>query len=103
MDSDILASQARTATTMQGATGYLTIDLTALARNYQKLSSMVAPARAAAVVKADAYGLGAERVSRTLYERGCRHFFVAQFLEAVGRIRHLRTLRVTRARYPTKS
>lgn len=66
-----------------GATGYLTIDLGALARNYEKLSAEVAPTRAAAVVKADAYGLGAARVAATLHARGCRHFFVAQFSEAL--------------------
>ncbi|WFU11791.1 alanine racemase (plasmid) [Rhizobium sp. CB3090] len=66
-----------------GASGYLTIDLAALARNYEKLSSKVSPARAAAVVKADAYGLGAERVASRLYAHGCRHFFVAQFVEAL--------------------
>ncbi|MGJ7042886.1 alanine racemase [Shinella sp. BE166] len=71
-----------------GATGYLTIDLAALARNYQKLVTEVAPARAAAVVKADAYGLGANRVAPELYTQGCRHFFVAQFVEAL----HLRPL-----------
>ncbi|KPH06587.1 alanine racemase (plasmid) [Rhizobium acidisoli] len=83
MDSDILVSRTRTTTTAQGATGYLTIDLAALGRNYRKLVSMLAPVRAGAVVKADAYGLGAERVARTLYGEGCRHFFVAQFVEAV--------------------
>ncbi|WP_439617320.1 alanine racemase [Shinella sp.] len=71
-----------------GATGYLTIDLAALARNYEKLAKEVAPARAAAVVKADAYGLGADRVAPRLYAQGCRHFFVAQFVEAL----HLRPL-----------
>ncbi|MBY4612646.1 MULTISPECIES: alanine racemase [Rhizobium] len=82
MDSDILVSRTRT-TTAKGATGYLTIDLAALGRNYRKLVSMLAPVRAGAVVKADAYGLGAERVAATLYGEGCRHFFVAQFVEAV--------------------
>ncbi|RUM07917.1 alanine racemase [Rhizobium chutanense] len=83
MDGDILVSRTGTATIMQGATGYLTIDLAALGRNYRKLVSMLAPARAGAVVKADAYGLGAERVAAKLYGEGCRHFFVAQFVEAV--------------------
>lgn len=63
--------------------GYLTIDLGALVRNYEKLVAQVAPARAAAVVKADAYGLGADRVAPGLYAQGCRHFFVAQFAEAL--------------------
>ncbi|NLS16491.1 alanine racemase [Rhizobium sp. P40RR-XXII] len=65
------------------ACGYLTIDLAALCRNYDKLSAIVAPARAAAVVKADSYGLGANQISKALYARGCRHFFVAHFIEAL--------------------
>ncbi|MDP9587484.1 UNVERIFIED_ORG: alanine racemase [Shinella zoogloeoides] len=68
---------------IDGASGYLTIDLAALARNYARLAGDVAPARAAAVVKADAYGLGADRVAPRLYAEGCRHFFVAQFVEAL--------------------
>ncbi|MBB3649614.1 alanine racemase [Rhizobium sp. BK619] len=83
MDSDILVFRTRTTTTAQGATGYLTIDLAALGRNFRKLVSILAPVRAGAVVKANAYGLGAERVAATLYGEGCRHFFVAQFVEAV--------------------
>ena len=54
MDSDILVSRPRAATTMQGATGYLTIDLAALGRNDHKLAAMLAPARTGAGVKADA-------------------------------------------------
>lgn len=67
-----------------GAPGFLTIDLSALKRNYQRIAATVAPGRAAAVVKADAYGLGAERVSLALYDEGCRDFFVAQYGEAVA-------------------
>lgn len=40
-------------------------------------------ARAGAVVKADAYGLGAARVAPALYQAGARDFFVA--LAAEGR------------------
>lgn len=67
-----------------GYPGYLTIDLGALSRNYQAMTRRVAPALAAAVVKADAYGLGADRVAPALYAAGCRHFFVAQFHEALA-------------------
>jgi len=67
-----------------GATGCLTIDLAALARNYERLAAEVAPGRAAAVVKADAYGLGVDPVAPKLYAHGCRHFFVAQFAEALA-------------------
>ncbi|WP_276122552.1 alanine racemase [Pararhizobium qamdonense] len=66
-----------------GANGYLTVNLSALSRNYAKLSTLVAPAQAAAVVKAEAYGLGAKNVCSALYASGCRNFFVAQFEEAV--------------------
>lgn len=61
--------------------GLLTIDLDAVARNYQTLVESAAPGDCGAVVKADAYGLGVEPVARTLHAAGCRHFFVANFLE----------------------
>jgi alanine racemase len=83
MDSGIMDSRGPKLAIDSGACGYLTIDLKALRRNYDKLSSIVAPARAAAVVKADAYGLGANQVSKALYGHGCRHFFVAHFIEAL--------------------
>lgn len=65
-----------------GESGYLTIDLSAIGRNYEILSTALASTPAAAVVKADAYGLGAERVAQALYGSGCRNFFVAHFKEA---------------------
>ena len=71
------------------ASGYLTIDLAALARNYRRLSAEVAPGRAAAVVKADAYGLGADRIAPALHAEGCRDFFVAHFVEALRLKPHL--------------
>ena len=71
------------------ASGYLTIDLAALARNYRRLSAEVAPGRAAAVVKADAYGLGADRIVSALQAVGCRDFFVAHFVEALRLGSHL--------------
>lgn len=83
MDGMIQQDRQSRAADTDGASGYLTIDLAALARNYDRLAAEVAPARAAAVVKADAYGLGAGRVAATVYARGCRHFFVAQFVEAL--------------------
>jgi len=61
----------------------LTIDLDALCRNYRTLRDAASPAAAAAVVKADAYGLGAERIAPALYREGCRDFFVAHLGEAL--------------------
>ncbi len=61
--------------------GVLEIDLGALSRNYRRLRSEAAPSAVGAVVKANAYGLGAVQVSRRLAEEGCRHFFVATLAE----------------------
>lgn len=66
------------------ASGYLTIDLDAIRRNYRTLCETVAPARTAGVVKADAYGLGARQVSEALYQAGCRDFFTAHLSEALA-------------------
>jgi len=53
------------------------IDLAALERNFDRLAARVAPARALAVVKADAYGHGAVAVARALEPRGVAGFAVA--------------------------
>ena len=55
----------------------LQIDLSAVQANWQALAQRSGKARAAAVVKADAYGLGATRVAPALYDAGARDFFVA--------------------------
>ncbi|QLH13235.1 alanine racemase [Paracoccus pantotrophus] len=55
----------------------LVIDLAAVVANWKALAAKAAGARAAAVVKADAYGLGADRVAPALYAAGARDFFVA--------------------------
>jgi alanine racemase len=65
--------------------GFLTIDLGAIAANWRRLADKVGPAcRCTAVVKADAYGLGAVPVTRRLIDAGCRRFFVATPTEAVS-------------------
>lgn len=66
------------------AGGRLTIDLGALVENWRLLQRRAAPARVAGVVKADAYGLGAERVARALWRAGCATFFVAVPEEGVA-------------------
>ncbi|NPD15260.1 alanine racemase [Xinfangfangia sp. D13-10-4-6] len=60
------------------ATATLTIDLDAIAANWRALDRLSAPeVQTAAVVKADAYGLGAGKVARALAWAGARRFFVA--------------------------
>ncbi len=73
----------------EALSGVLSIDLQALQSNYRILASRVAPSACAAVVKADAYGLGADRVGPALAAAGCRHFFVAHLVEAKRLKRHL--------------
>ena len=60
----------------------LQIDLSALKANYRALAAKAPGARAAAVVKADGYGLGAGLVARALAEEGASDFFVALASEA---------------------
>jgi alanine racemase len=60
----------------------LTVDLGALTANWRLLRDRAAPAECAAVVKADAYGLGIDGVVNALAKAGCRTFFVAHLNEA---------------------
>ena len=64
--------------------GRLRIDLGAIAENYRVLSARIGPAELGAVVKANAYGLGAVQVALALSDAGCRSFFVAHLAEALS-------------------
>jgi alanine racemase len=55
----------------------LTVDLSALADNWRAMARRSGAARAAAVLKADAYGIGLEPAARTFHQAGARDFFVA--------------------------
>lgn len=66
------------------APALLTIDLDALAWNWRFLAEKAAPAKAAAVVKANGYGLGSTPVVRTLAAAGCKLFFTAHVGEAIA-------------------
>ena len=59
----------------------LTVDLDALAENWRRLADRAQGAECAAVVKADAYGLGVGPVAQALLEEGCETFFVAHLSE----------------------
>lgn len=73
----------------------LTIDLHALASNWRALASMAPRAETGAVVKADAYGIGAAAAMQTLLAAGCRTFFVATVTEGIA----LRSIDETAAIY----
>jgi alanine racemase len=64
--------------------GSLTVDLDAVVANWRLLAGRAPGAVCAAVVKADAYGLGALPVASSLAQAGCRHFFVAHLEEGVA-------------------
>ena len=60
----------------------LVVDLRALRENYRRIAGV--GDRTAAVVKANAYGLGAVRVVEALAREGCRDFFVATEAEGIA-------------------
>jgi alanine racemase len=64
-------------------TATLTIDLAAIVANWRALAAWH-EGETAAVVKADAYGLGAAHVAPALAAAGCGQFFVAHLDEALA-------------------
>jgi len=78
----LLSPEANLAAAHATATGILTIDLDAIVANWRKLEKTAVPAECAGVVKANAYGCGAEQVARALANAGCKTFFVATLDEA---------------------
>ncbi len=66
-----------------GTQAVMTISLAAIADNYKFIVSHAKGAQVAAVVKANAYGLGIDAVAPALWGAGARTFFVATLSEAV--------------------
>src|ERR1700742_4736120 len=82
LQNTVLSPEANQAAALADATGVLTVDLDAIIANWRKLEKTAVPAECAGVVKADAYGCGAEQVARALSGAGCKTFFVATLDEA---------------------
>jgi alanine racemase len=80
--NSLLSAEANQAAALADATGVLTVDLDAIVANWRKLEKTAVPAECATVIKADAYGCGAEPVARALASAGCKIFFVATLDEA---------------------
>src|SRR3954454_19680851 len=80
--NSLLSPEANQAAALATATGVLTVDLDAIVANWRKLEKTAVPAECAGVVKADAYGCGADQVARALANAGCKTFFVATLDEA---------------------
>lgn len=70
----------------------LTVDLQALRDNFSAFQNKIKPSKVAAVVKADAYGLGMKEVAGALISAGCQTFFVAYLEEGIVLHQHLNTL-----------
>ena len=69
---------------VERAAAVLEIDVAGIVTNWRFLANRVAPAECAAVVKADAYGLGASIIAEALAAAGCRLFFVATLDEGLA-------------------
>lgn len=67
---------------MISSSSILTIDLAAIQSNWRYVASLLNNADCAAVVKADAYSVGAAQVAGALYQAGCRSFYLATLEEA---------------------
>src|SRR6202795_2606158 len=78
----VLSPEANQAAALVTAPGVLTVDLDAIVANWRKLEKSAVPAECAGVIKADAYGCGADPVARALAAAGCKIFFVATLDEA---------------------
>jgi len=67
------------------ADSLITVDIGAIVENWRYLDSLSGPrTETASVVKANAYGLGADKVAPALAGAGCRTFFVMSLDEAVA-------------------
>ena len=63
---------------------FLHINLKAIKKNYKIIRNVVKKkCIVAATVKANAYGLGVDKVSSALIKSGCKYFFVATTNEAI--------------------
>lgn len=62
---------------------WLEVHLASIRRNFRQIRKTVSPARVMAVLKANAYGLGALPVAETLVEAGADRIGVAELKEAV--------------------
>jgi alanine racemase len=69
---------------MISSSGLLTIDLAAIQANWRYVAAQLKNAECAAVVKADAYGVGVAEVAPALLNAGCKTFFLATLDEAIG-------------------
>jgi alanine racemase len=68
----------------------LEVSLRSIRRNFLQIRKTVKPAQIMAVLKANAYGLGAEAVAETLVEAGANRLGVAELKEAAKLVKRFR-------------
>lgn len=76
-------------TAPERAGAFLTIDLGAIVSNWRMLSAAAAPATCAAVVKADAYGLGAPEIAAALEAAGAARSLSRIWIRGLAFVAHL--------------
>ena len=81
----------------------LRLDDDALAANWRALDARSGSARAGAAVKADAYGIGADKAVPVLRNAGARDFFVAHWSEAPEVLRYVDPAQVSVLHGPIRS
>ena len=62
---------------------FLEINIDSIIHNYQLINTKVGNTECAAVLKADAYGMGASVIAKALDKAGCSTFFVATIDEGI--------------------
>ena len=73
---------------------WLEVDLDALRRNYRSAAALMSGGAVIPVLKANAYGMGAVEVAKTLKREGARLFAVATADEAMQLLDHVRDIEV---------
>ncbi len=82
------STDTQTGAVFDAATARLTVDLGAIAANWQMMRNLSSEAECGAAVKGNAYGTGMDQAAPRLARAGCRHFFVADANEG-ARLRRL--------------
>lgn len=72
----------------------LVINLSNLLKNYTYLKSFNKKTEIASSIKANAYGLGAIKIAKTLNKIGCKNFFVATSAEALALKKEIKKINI---------
>lgn len=82
---------------------WVDVNLKKVQSNYTQWKALVEPSICSAVLKANAYGLGAVSIGQALLAAGCRHFFVAYLDEAIAFYEGLKELGASPSSVPDSS